>query len=217
MFFYHIWGVRELRSWIRWSPIFSVCFMLILTQHRNFGLTFISEIRIEQFQSLTCFFTISKGFVSSEAEFLGVRFMCLFTTHLCLKSKFGPKSKLGHHNWTIQKLKLVFYHFKGVRELRSWIHWSPIFRVCFLLILTQHRNLGLTPISDIRIVRFQSLTCFFTISEGFVSSEVEFIEVRFLVSVSLVRFLVSVSLVLPFFRKKRRIRTKSKSHLGPTS
>ena len=48
--------------------------MLILAQHRNFDLTPISDIRIERFESLACFLTISKGFVRSEAEFLADRF-----------------------------------------------------------------------------------------------------------------------------------------------
>ena len=61
---------------------------------------------------------------------------------------------------------------------------SQIYCVCLLLICVQNRNLGLTSSTDIRIDRFQSLNWFFTISEGFVSSEAEFVEVRFFVSVS---------------------------------
>ena len=92
----------------------------------------ISDIRIERFQSLTRFFTISKGFVSSETELVEVQF----------------------------------------------------FVSIFILILAQHRNLGLTPLLDIKIERFQSLTCFFTFSKGFVSSEAEFHAIRFFVFVS---------------------------------
>ena len=116
-FFYYFLGVRELKSLIRWSPIFRVCFLLILSQNRNLGLTPSSDIIIERFKSLNCF----------------------------------------------------FYYFLGVRELKSLIRWSPIFRVCFLLILAQHRNLGLAPSSDLKIEWFKSLKCFFTISKGFVS------------------------------------------------
>ena len=49
-----------------------------------------------------------------------------------------------------------------------------------MLILAQYRNLGLTPSWDIRIKRFKCLNCFYTISKGFVNSEAEFGEVRFL-------------------------------------
>ena len=48
----------------------------------------------------------------------------------------------------------------------------------------QNRNLGLNPSSDIRIERFKSLNCFFTINKGFVGSEAEFVGVRFFASVS---------------------------------
>ena len=58
------------------------------------------------------------------------------------------------------------------------------FRVCLLLICAQNRNLGLTPSSNIGIEGFKRLNWFLTISKGFVSSEVEFVEVRFFVSVS---------------------------------
>ena len=116
-FFYSVLGVRELKSWIRWSLIFRVWFLLILAQNRNLGLTPSSDIIIERFKSLNC----------------------------------------------------LFYHFLGVREFKSWIHWSSIFRVCFLLILAQHCNIGLNPSSELKIERFKSLKCFFTISKGFVS------------------------------------------------
>ena len=81
---------------------------------------------------MKCLFTISKGFVSSEAEFVK----------------------------------------------------SPIFCVCFVLILAQNRNLGLNPSSDIRNDRFISMKCFFTVCKGFVSSEAEFVKVLFFASVS---------------------------------
>ena len=80
--------------------------------------------------------------------------------------------------------ELFFYHFYGGRELRSRIRKSPIFRVCFLLMWKQNCNLGLNPSSDIRIERFKSLNCFVTINNGFVSSEAEFVRVRFFASVS---------------------------------
>ena len=54
----------------------------------------------------------------------------------------------------------------------------------FLAQLGQNRNLSLTRSSDIRIERFKSLNWFFIISKGFVSSESEFDEVRFFMSVS---------------------------------
>ena len=116
-FFYHFLGVRELKSWIRSSPIFRVCFMLILAQNRNLGLTPSLDIRIEQFKSLKCF---------------------------C-------------------------YRFLGVRELKSWIRWSPIFRVRFMLNLAQNLNLGLTPSLDFRIEGSKSLKYCLTISKGFMS------------------------------------------------
>ena len=57
-----------------------------LTQTRNLGLNPISDIKPDRFKSLKCSFTISKGFVSSEAEFVKVRFLRLFRAHL------GPNS-----------------------------------------------------------------------------------------------------------------------------
>ena len=59
---------------------------LISTQNRNLGLTPSSDMRIERFESLTSFFNDSKAFVSSEAEFLNVRFLAVFSTHLSPKS-----------------------------------------------------------------------------------------------------------------------------------
>ena len=56
---------------------FCVCLQLIYAQNRNLGLTPSSDLKIERFKSLNWFFTISKGFVSSEAEFLAVIFFCV--------------------------------------------------------------------------------------------------------------------------------------------
>ena len=61
---------------------------------------------------------------------------------------------------------------------------SPVFYACFLLILALNRNLGLNPSSDIRIDRLKSLNRFFSISKAFLSSESEFVKVRFFKSVS---------------------------------
>ena len=159
--------VRERRSWNHCCLIFHVCVQLIMAQNLNLGLTSSSEIRIQRSKGLNYFFTISKGFVSLEAEFLEVRF---FTSFSC---STRPKNVIRALllAWTskieqFKSLNWLFSHFQGVHELRSWIRWSPIFRVCFMLILAQHRNLDLTPISIIRIDRFQSLKCFFTIISG---------------------------------------------------
>ena len=65
---------------------FYVCLLLICAQNGNLGLTPSSNIKIERFKSLNWFFTISKGFVSLEVEFVEVRFSCLFHAHL------GPTS-----------------------------------------------------------------------------------------------------------------------------
>ena len=75
---------------------------------------------------------------------------------------------------------LPFLRGSGAQKLNSLkSDFSRLFRAH----LAQNRNLGLTPSSDIRIERFKSLTCFFTISKGFVSSEAEFDEVRFFAAV----------------------------------
>ena len=74
--------------------------MLILAQHRHFELIPSPDIRIEQFKCLNCFLTIFKGFVSSEAEFVEVRFLvyvsCLSWPNIVLSSYFLSRtSKLS--------------------------------------------------------------------------------------------------------------------------
>ena len=176
--------MRELRSWIRWSPIFRVHFMLILAQNRNLGLTPSSDIRIERFKSLNYFFyhflwVHELKIWISWSPIFPVCFLLILAQNRNLG--LNPSSDIIIERF--KSLNCFFYQFLRVRELKSWIRWSPIFRVCFLLILAQNRNLGITPSSDIRIERFKSLKCFFTISKGFVSSKAEFLEVRFFVSV----------------------------------
>ena len=65
---------------------------------------------------------------------------------------------------------------------QSRLRWNPIFRFCFLLMWNENCNMGLNPRSDIRIERFKSLNCFFTISKSFVSSKTDFVAVRFFAS-----------------------------------
>ena len=169
-FFYHFYGDRELRSWIRWRPIFHVRFMLIWAQNRNFGLTRSSDIRIERFNCLNYFFY---HFLWVRELKSWIRWSPIFP--VCFLFILAQNRNLGltpSSNIIIERFKSLncfFYQFLGVRELKSWIRWSSIFLVCTLLILAKQCNLGLTPTSDLKIRRFKSLKCFFTISKGFVS------------------------------------------------
>ena len=63
--------------------------------NRNFELTPSSDMIIERFQSLTCFFTISKGFGSSEAEFLAAKFFRVCVLRVRFFLILAQNRKLG--------------------------------------------------------------------------------------------------------------------------
>ena len=63
--------------------------------NRNFELTPSSDIIIERFQSLTCIFSIFKGFVSLEAEFLAAKFFRVCVLRVCFFLMLAQNRKLG--------------------------------------------------------------------------------------------------------------------------
>ena len=152
-------------------------------QNRNFGLNPRSDIRIEQFKSLNCFFTLSKGFVSWVAEFVEVRFFASVSYSCGTKIVIWVEFIARTSELSNSKAWIVFLPFlRG-----SWAEKLNLLKFDFSRLFPTHvepKSLGQNPSSDIRIEKFKSLNCFFTISKGFVTWEAEFVEVRFFASVS---------------------------------
>ena len=112
--------------------------------------------------------------MGSEAHYVEVRFFCVC---FLLISGLTPSSDIRIDRFKSLTCPLTIS--KWFVSSEAELFEVRFFRVFFLLIKAKNCNLGSTPTSDIRIERFKSLTCFFTISKGFGSSEAEYVEVRF--------------------------------------
>ena len=148
--------------------------MLICALNRNLGLTLSSDIIIERFKSMNWFFTISKGFVSSESEFVEVHFF------VSVSSSSGPNIVISAE---LLSRKLEFSNSK------AWHGWIPIFLAAQFFASVSSFWLKIV-IWDWLLARTTKLSyskawnVFFTISKGFVRWEAKFVEVQFFASVS---------------------------------